>query len=179
MFEAGAIVAVLAGVFVGRVIHDLPPLVTRALSRLAPSRLGARTATLIGGWGTGLVVAVIIGSMLPAARYQERLERRDLTVQRARTTLIGHLSGLVTRVGAARILACGQPKIPIEYQSVLAWYLDVKVGRLYVLQSYIARHPHPLVNIYPIAQLGWKMFPSHVTPAAAGRCRGLNLRYRP
>ncbi len=179
MFEAGAVVAVLAGVFVGRVILDLPPLATRMLRGLVPSRLGTRTAARLGAWGTALVVAVIAGSMLPAAHYQERLERHDLTQQRTRTILFDHLSGLVTKVGASRILACGQPRIPIEYQSVLAWYLDVKIGELYVNQTFIDQHPHPLVNIYPSANLGWKIFPSYVTPSAAARCRNLTLFYTP
>ncbi len=178
MFEAGAVVAVLAGVFVGRVILDLPPLATKVLRRVAPS-IGTRTAAQLGGWGTAIVIAVIAGSLLPAARHQARLERTDLAQQRARAVLIDHLSGLVTRVGASRILACGQPRIPIEYQSVLAWYLNVKIGELYVDQAFINQHPHPLVNIYPISHLGWKIFPSYVTPAAAGRCANLTLFYRP
>ncbi|MBV9423821.1 MAG: hypothetical protein JOZ98_12980, partial [Solirubrobacterales bacterium] len=44
MFEAGAVVAILAGVFVGRVILDVPPLLARWLRRLDPARLSARTA---------------------------------------------------------------------------------------------------------------------------------------
>ena len=179
MFEAGAVVAVLAGVFVGRVILDLPPLLARVVRSLAASRIGATTATKLGAWGTALAVAVIAGSMLPAARHQERLERADLSEQRSRTVLIDHLEGLVSKVGAARILACGQPRIPIEFQSVLAWYMNVKIGELYVSQALIDEHPHPLVNLYPIKDLGWKIFPSYVTAAPTPRCAHLMLLYRP
>jgi hypothetical protein len=178
MFEPGAIVAILAAVFIGRLILELPALVARGLERIKAARISPRLATQLGGWGAGLAVVLIAGSMFGAAHHQFRLERSDLREQRARTVLIGRLSGVVKRLGVSRILACGQPNIPIAYQSIFAWYADVKVGELYVSQTYLARHPHPLVNIYPIAGAGWKVFPSHVTAGSAARCSGLTLIYR-
>jgi hypothetical protein len=178
LFEPGAVVSILAGIFVGRVVLEGPALLTGLLSRLRGLRLGARLATQLGGWGTGLAVLVIAASMFPAAHHQYRLERRDLTHERARTVLIGRMSGVVKRLGASRIFACGQPNIPIEYQSIFAWYTNVKIGELYVSRNYERLHPHPLVNIYPIAGPGWKVFPSHVDAASAARCSGLNLVYR-
>ena len=177
MFEPAGVCAALAGVFVGRVILDVPPLVRSLLARLAPARLGTRAATQLGGWGAALVVAVFAASMLPAARTQERFERKDLTHERGRTALINRLSGVVSRLGASHILACGQPNIPIGYQSVLAWYLDVKVGELYVFPPGFKKHPHPLVNIYPAGN-SWKVFPSHVDAAHTASCRGLTATFR-
>jgi len=69
-----------------------------------------------------------------------------------------------------------QPKIPIAYQSVFAWYAGVKIGELYYSPGFFKQHPHPLVNIYPLRN-GWKVFPSHVNAAAVARCRGLRLTY--
>jgi hypothetical protein len=178
MFEPGAVVAVLAGVFVGRLILELPPLLSRLAERYGGARMRPAFAARLGAWGTALAVLVIAGSMAGAAHRQYKLEKLDLQHERARTVLIGRLSGVVTRLGASHILACGQPNIPIEYQSILAWYMNIKVGLLYVSQSYVAKHPHPLVNIYPIAGPGWKVFPSHVTPASAARCSGLTLVHR-
>jgi hypothetical protein len=84
----------------------------------------------------------------------------------------------VDRLGSARILACGQPNIPIGYQSVFAWYMGIKTGVLYVNPSYLKTHPHPLVNIYPTSS-GWKVFPSHIATAAqAARCHRLRLIVR-
>jgi hypothetical protein len=177
MFEPGAVVAVFAGVFVGRVILELPALLSRLMQRFDRLHIGSRLATQIGAWGTGLAVLVIAGSMLGAAHRQYRLERSDLRHERARTVLIGRLSTVVKRLGGGRILACGQPNIPIEYQSILAWYMNIKIGQLYVNPSYVRKHPHPLVDIYPTAGPGWKVFPTHVTAAAAARCAGLHLRY--
>lgn len=178
MFEAGAVVAILAGIFIGRVILDLPPLLAGGLRRLQRIGLPARTATRLGGWGAALVVLVFAGSIAPTAHTQERLERADLTHERARTTLINHLSGVVRRLGTSHILACGQPNIPIEYQSVLAWYMDIKVGELYVFRPALAKHPHPLVNMYPTANQGWKVFPSGVDAAHARSCSGLTAVFQ-
>jgi hypothetical protein len=178
MFEAGAIVSILAGVFVGRVVLELPGLLTAVLVRVRALRGRTGFVTGLSGWGTGLAVLVIAASLFGAAHHQYRLERRDLVHERARTVLIGRLSGAIKAVGASRILGCGQPNIPIEYQSIFAWYTNVKIGALYVSQTYLRLHPHPLVNIYPIAGPGWKVFPSHVDAASATRCSGLNLVYR-
>ncbi len=156
--------------FVGRVVHELPALISRFVRRIAGARTSVRLASQLGAWGTLLAVVVIAGSMLGAAHRQVRLERQDLRHERARTVLIGRLSGVVRTLGGwSKINACGQPNIPIEYQSVFAWYAGIKTGVLYVSPGYLKAHPHPLVNIYPIAGAGWKVFPSHVDPARRHR----------
>jgi hypothetical protein len=164
LFEPGAIGAVLAGVLAGWVVLEVP------------ARLGAVANPRIGAWAAGLVLLAFAVSMLPTAHSQLRLERTDLRHEHARTRLFNELTAVARRVGGARILACGQPNAPIEYQSVLAWDLGVRVGSLYVDQKHVALHPHPLVNIYPTSG-GWKVFTSHVRPGAeAARCRGLGFR---
>jgi hypothetical protein len=178
MFESGAIVCVLSGVFIGRVILELPQLLSQLLMRVRAIRIDSRLATTLSGWGAGIAVLAICGSMAGAAAHNFRLERADLRHERSRTVLIGRLSGVVNRLGPSRILACGQPNIPIEYQSIFAWYMGIKTGVLYVSPTYLRKHPHPLVNIYPIAGGGWKVFPSHITAASAARCHHLRLVYR-
>jgi hypothetical protein len=178
LFEPGAIVCILGAVAIGRLIIEIPPLVSRGLERLSPGRIGTSLAMRLGAWGAAIVVVLIAGSMFGAAHRQYRLERSDLTHERARTQLIGKASGVIRTLGASRILACGQPNIPIEYQSIFAWYMNIKIGELYVSQTYLKKHPHPLVNIYPISGPGWKVFPSHVNAASASRCSGLRLIYR-
>jgi len=159
-------------------VHELPGLIARLAERIGGARTPARLATQLGAWGTLIAVVLIAGSMLGAAHRQERLEHSDLRHERARTTLIGRLSGVVRTLGAGNIFACGQPNIPIEYQSIFAWYAGVKTGVLYVSPGYLRAHPHPLVNIYPIAGPGWKVFPSHVDPAHAAACKPMVLVYR-
>jgi hypothetical protein len=168
LFEPGAVVAVLAGVFAGRVVLEAPALLEQIARRPAQARAGSAVAALI--------LLVFAASMLPTARTHLRLERADLKHEHTRTKRFNQLTVVVHRLGPARILACGQPNVPIEYQSVLAWNLDVRVGALYVDQRHIARHPHPLVNIYPTAR-GWKVFTSHVHGGAqAAHCQRLRSR---
>jgi hypothetical protein len=181
MFEAGAVVGILAAVFIGRIVHELPGLLSSLADRIAGGVGGggvpARLATALGTWGTVLAVVIVSGSMLGAAHRQERLERVDLRHERARTVLIGRLSGVVKTLGASNMFACGQPNIPIEYQSMFAWYAGVKTGVLYVSPGYLKAHPHPLVNIYPTAGAGWKVFPSHVDAAHQAACSKMVLVY--
>jgi hypothetical protein len=181
MFEAGAVVGILAAVFIGRIVHELPALLSSLAHRVAGAVGGrsipARLATHVGTWGTVLALVIVSGSMLGAAHRQERLERTDLRQERARTVLIGRLSGVVTKLGASNMFACGQPNIPIGYQSIFAWYAGVKTGVLYVGPGYRKTHPHPLVNIYPIAGAGWRVFPSYVDPAHQAACSKMVLVY--
>ena len=169
LFEPVGVMCVLAGVFVGRVILDLPPLL---------ARIGPRVSPQVAGWATGLVVLVIAGTMVPSARSRLHIERKDLTHERDRTKEINRLSAVVNRLGgASKILACGQPDAPIGFQSVLAWYMGVKIGILYVNPAFIRKHPHPLVNFFPLRN-GWRVFPTHVDAAHAAQCRGLRLTLR-
>jgi hypothetical protein len=180
LFEPVAVMCVLAGVFVGRVILDLPPLVARFASRFSPRPIGARLAGRLGAWAAVLVVVLLAGSMLPAARSRLHIERRDLTHERERAKEINLLSTVVARLGTSRILACGQPNIPIGYQSQLAWYMGIKIGELYVSKTYERKHPHPLVNMYPLSN-GWKtaaFVPPGASVAERGRCTGLHVVVR-
>ena len=175
MFEAGAIVGVLAAVFIGRIVHELPALLAQLTRRLDRGRFGPRLVWHVGTWGTVLALVLISGSMLGAAHRQYRLERTDLRFERQRTVLIDNLSGVVRTLGVSNMFACGQPNIPIGYQSAFAWYAGVKTGVLYVSPGYLRSHPHPLINIYPIGGGGWKAFPSHVDPAHAAACKRMVL----
>ncbi|MHB8657527.1 MAG: hypothetical protein ACYC91_06165 [Solirubrobacteraceae bacterium] len=169
LFEPLGVVAVLAGAAVGRIILDLPPLLARSRPRVS---------TLAIGWATGLLVLVFAGTLLPGARQRYHLERKDLKHEQARTLEINRLSVVVRRLGASRILACGQPDMRIGYQSVLAWYMGVKIGQLYFSANYERLHPHPVVTFYPLSN-GWKVRPSHlITAADRARCRHLSLTYR-
>jgi len=180
MYEAGAGVCVLAGVFVGRVILDAPAIMSRigslVGSRFGPG-LGSRVASpRLAAWAAALVVAIFVGSLVPAAHSRIDFERKDLTAQRARTTEINLLASVVHRLGGARILACGKPNIGIEWQSMLAWDLGTNTGILYFSAKHQREHPVSIVNMYPHSY-GWQFFPSNQTNAAqAARCRGLTYR---
>ena len=177
LFEAGAVVAVLAGVFVGRAILDVPGWISQAVRQLQGGRIAPALADRIGSWGAVAVVIILIAGAAPAAHRQLTLERHDLTHERLRTKEIGRLGAVIKLLGAKQILACGQPNIPIGYQSQFAWYANVKIGELYVSKTYLRKHPHPLVNMYPLSD-GWRVFPSHVNAASAAACSRMTLIYR-
>jgi hypothetical protein len=167
MFEAASGVCVLAGVFVGRVILDSRDLLARLRINVSPQ---------VAGWLSVAVIAVFAISLVPAARGRISYERADLKAQRARTHEFNLLSGVVKRLGAHRILACGQPNIPIAFQSVLAWYLGTNTGMLYFDPKHERLHPHSVVEFFPHSY-GWQVFPAHQASAAqVARCRGLTLR---
>jgi hypothetical protein len=179
LFEAVGAMCVVAGVAVGRVILELPPLLARLVPRL-PLRGLAPRSPQIAGWVTGLVVLALAASMAPSARQRYHIERVDLTHERARTKEFGRLSVVVSHLGSSRIMACGQPNIPIAYQSVLAWYMNVKIGVLYYSPGFEKAHPHTTVDMYPLSN-GWKVVPRHLsaaTPAQLAACRHLTYTYR-
>ena len=128
-------------------------------------------------WGAVIVLAVFTFAMLPGVRPARPTERKDLTHERARALEFGRLSAVVNRLGASHILACGQPNIPIGYQSVFAWYMGIKTGVLYVSPGYFKAHPHPLVNIYPTQQR-LEGVPEPRDGGREARCHGLRLIYR-
>jgi hypothetical protein len=164
MYEAGAGVCVLAGVFVGRLILDAGPIL--AWLRLPSS-------PRVAAWVAVVVLAIFVGSLIPAAHGRLNYERADLTAQRARSREIALLDSVVQRLGPAHILACGQPNIDIAFQSILAWDLGTNTGVLYFSRKYEQQHEHPIVNMYPHSY-GWQLFPSDWTNATqAARCRGL------
>jgi hypothetical protein len=166
MYEAGAGVCVLAGVFVGRVILDAGWIL---------SRLHLPASPRVAAWASAVVVAIFAASLVPVANGRINFERADLASQRTRTKEIALLATVVDRLSATRILACGQPNIGIEWQSILAWDMGTDTGSLYFSRTYEQEHEHPIENMYAHSY-GWQFFPSDWTDAAqAARCRDLTF----
>jgi hypothetical protein len=155
MFEAGGVTIVLAGVFVGRVLADPPPLGT---VRWAGPAAGA------------VMVALLAVSLIPPAVSAGRAEHKDLTVQRARTVELGRLSAVVSQLGgAARLRGCGEPLTRLEYQTALAYTLGVNVSKIGFKYGKALAHGNPIVMFTPTSH-GWLVKAAHqVAPA----CRSL------
>ena len=171
LFEAAGAAGVLAGIAVGMVVVELPALLRRLDPRLVTGQ--------VAGIATAAVVIVFAGVLVPVARSRYKVERADLTHERARTREIGRLSVVVHRLGGgARILRCGQPNMPIGYQSVLAFYMGVKIGALYFSPAYNRLHPHAHIDFYPLGN-GWKVVPRGIRTARDRHdCAHLTLVYR-
>ncbi len=167
MYEAAAGVGVLAGVFIGRLILDLPAI---------PVTINRPQWALAAGIAAWLGVVAFAIALVPILHGRIAAERRDLRGQRTRTAYVGLLASAVQHLGARRILACGHPDIGIGWQSILAWQLGTNVGFLYFNPASETAHKHPIVNLYPHSY-GWQILPSDWTNSTqAARCRGLSYR---
>jgi hypothetical protein len=163
MFPAAAVMVVVASVLVGRVLADLPAWLAARLPALRTPAAGLATAIVL--------VAVLVGTLVPAAVSRARTEHRDLKVQRLRTKNINRLSGTVDRLGGpARLNACGEPLTRLEYQTILAWTLKINVVKIGFKYSQAIHHGNPIVLFTPLSTGGWKVQALHqVRPS----CRGL------
>jgi hypothetical protein len=110
MFEPAALMVVLAGAAVGRVLAADP-------RRPAPLR-----------WLALAGVLVVVGTLAPQARIRGRLVHNGIVLGRTWARQIHRLHTVIARDGGARrILACGQPVTEVPFQSILAWELDQNV----------------------------------------------------
>jgi hypothetical protein len=155
MFAAGALMVVLAGVAVGRV------LAAPAWLRLAAPDSRALRSGAVGLAGVALV-AVIVASLVPAAISRARAEHRDLRAQRHRTHEIDRLAGTVARLGgAARVRRCGEPLTRLEYQTILAWTLRVNVASVGFKYAPAIHSGRPIVLFTPVSHGGWRVQALH------------------
>jgi hypothetical protein len=143
MFEAAAVMVVLAGVAVGRLLAE-PPRIPSAI-----------------GLGAVVLTVVIVASLVPAALSRGRLERSDLRVQRQRTAQINRLASVISRLGGInRVRSCGEPLTRLEYQTVLAWQLRVNVATIGFRYGKAIHRGRPIVLFTP-ARHGWKVQALH------------------
>ena len=161
MFEAGAVVAVLAGIGVGWALTELPKL--------------SRTLPL---W-TGIpAVAALIVSILPGAVSRLRAERLDLRHERGRGNEIALLQTTIDTLGGYRqIRNCGEPVTIVEYASVLAWLTHLDVGSVGYLPSTEMRHRYPIVLFGTTSPGGWTVRPWHSHPDQRKQCSDLRAEF--
>ena len=155
LFEPTAVLAVLAGIGVGRLL---------AMPARLPSAPGLASAP---AWAGIVLPVALVGALIPATASRVRIERKDLTHERARTRQINRLHSVISELGGtARIMHCGQPQIPTEFQSILAWNLGVNVGVLYYNPNPYASTNRPAVLFEPHG-VGWKVRTAHATGSCA------------
>ncbi len=160
MFEAGAVVAVLAGIGVGWALTELARL------RRLP-------------WWSGIpVVVVLVASLVPGAVARTRAERVDLKHERGRTTQIALLQTTInTLSGYQRIRSCGEPVTIVEYASALAWLTHLDVGFVGYIPNLEKRRRHAIVLMLPAPQGGWTVQPWHTRRRKRVQCRRLHASY--
>ncbi|MGI8429264.1 MAG: hypothetical protein ACR2OB_08155 [Solirubrobacteraceae bacterium] len=164
MFEAAAVMIVVAAAGIGRILAD-PPWAANAWRRgsspRAPVPRPRAPRSSVSAWAAVALVVVIAGSLVPAAVSRARVERKDLHVQRLRTTEIGRLAQVVSRVGgAARLRGCGEPLTRLEYQTLLAWQLRVNVATVGFKYGPAIHSTRPIVLFTP-GRHGWRVQALH------------------
>jgi hypothetical protein len=165
MFGAAGLLVVVAAVLVGRLIIDVPPLLS---GHLRSPRLRVLTA----GIGLALVAALIV-SLIPTSISRARAAQHDLQVQRLRTREIDRLAAIVSNLGGAtRLRTCGEPLTRLEYQTVLAWTLHVNVAAVGFRYRQAIRRGDPIVLFTPIPTGGWLVQALHQRAPACLRLPG-------
>ncbi len=157
LLEPAAVMVVVAGGFVGRLLSDT-----------------AGRGVAVRLLGPALVL-VLLATLVPAARDRERAWHAQISRARDDAKVIDGLSTIVARVGGARrILRCGQPVSYNRLQSTVAWTIGVNVGNVgYNVAKSIARG-HPIVVLKPDRD-GWQVRPYNLAPQTAASCQGLRL----
>jgi hypothetical protein len=157
LFEPAAVMVVLAGVAVGRLLVEPPRL-------SSPPGLAA----------IGLVV-LFLGSMVPAAVWDIRHERKDLFHERGRTRQIHRLQGVIAQLGGvAAIRACGQPVTEVGFQSILAWEMGLNVGKVGYRPKRNIKTGRPIVLFEPPGY-GWQVRPVHTRRSQLAQCHGMRV----
>jgi len=156
MFEPAALLAVIAGIGLGRVIA-------------APPRLWGAS-----GLGAILLTAAAVAGVLPVAVSDARSEHRDLDQQRLRTRTLNLLDSEIAGYGSAsQFRACGEPLTRLQYQSAVAWELHRNVANVGFKYgpAIAASRPIVLFTPYPQAGSGWRITALRQTSTAF--CRSI------
>jgi hypothetical protein len=152
MFEPAAVVIVLAGASLGRLLT------------LAPHRIP------LVRWVAFAAIAGLVVSMASPARIRARLFHNGVVLGRTWAKQIRRLHSVIAREGGPkRILACGQAVTTIPYQSIVAWELDRNVSEVGWAPSWSIRRGQPIVEFSPVGA-GWRVQAIHAAP----RCHRLN-----
>jgi hypothetical protein len=157
MFEPAAVLVVLAGAGMGRLLSLAP--------RMALVR-----------W---LGVAAVIGFvavMVPHAQIRLRLLHNGIVLGRQWALQIHRLEKVVAKAGGRKgITTCGQAVTSVSFQSILAWETDQNVSQVGWSPPYWTSLKRPIVVFNPIGA-GWVVAPVHTAPNMVKSCARLNVK---
>ncbi len=162
LFEPGALVIVIAGQAVGRVLA------------FSPSgwrdRPGLNAAGAAASW---LLVALLVVALIPTAHRRVNDGRFEITAARFAGRQIIRLQSVVAKDGgAARIVACGQPVTNVGLQSKVAWATGLNVGNVGFQPGKSIDSGRPIVYFKPHLG-GWQVRPIHLSASDAASCASL------
>ncbi|HWD65379.1 MAG TPA: hypothetical protein VG405_09405 [Solirubrobacteraceae bacterium] len=155
LVEAGALLVVLAGAALGRVLAWVPP---------GPRFL--RLAPVIP------IIALLIG-LIPGAKFRLVVLRYEVRVDRkAKLELVRLQRVIRADGGAAAMKSCGQPATLLGYQSELAWVIGENVGSVSFRPGKSIGKGKPVVVFKPHDD-GWQVRVFNLAPGTAARCNAL------
>jgi hypothetical protein len=155
LFEPAAVLIVIAATGVGRLLAA-----------------GVHLSGFVRWMGPALA-AVLLVSLLPAARSRARFVHGEVSYGRDFARQVDRLQEVIARDGGAtRIVGCGQPVSQLEFQSVLAWYVGLNVGDVAWHPPDAIRSGRPIVLFQPRGW-GWEVRPVHVLSSDRVNCAGL------
>lgn len=158
VMESAAVMIVIAGVGVARLLAGLPGLAFSSTRR--PARV-------LGP----LVVVGILAVLVPFAHVREFRVREQLPAVRNFGVRVGHLTSAVHRAGGPRtILACGEVAARNQYQSQLAWAMGLNVSQVYFKPTLLLRVHRRMVLFTQVGLNGWRVAPYNVPASMAARC---------
>jgi hypothetical protein len=157
LFTPAAVMVVLAGAAVGRVLAT------------APRRL------LLLRWAAPVAVVALVVALLPDARVRARQAHTSIILIRSWARQLNRLHTVIAKEGGRkRILACGQAVTEVTYQSILAWEADENVADVGWDPNAWIKQGAPIVLFEPY-RAGWHVRPIHVAAANRARCDSLRM----
>ena len=152
LFEPAAVLIVLAGAGVGRLLA------------IAPGR------SLLLRWAAPAAVVVLVVALVPHARIRARLAHTSVILVRNWARQINRLDMVIAKEGGPkRILACGQAVTEVSYQSILAWETGVNVVDIGWEPNAWIKQGAPIVLFEPYGA-GWEIRPIHILAANRASC---------
>ncbi len=162
LFEPGALIVVIAGQAVGRVLAFSPT--------AWRDRPGLTAASAVASW---LLVAALVVALVPTAHRRINDGRFQITAARFSGRQIVRLQSVVAKDGgAARIVACGQPVTNVGLQSKVAWATGLNVGNVGFRPGKSIASGKPIVFFKPHLG-GWQVRPIHISASHAASCASL------
>ncbi len=141
MFEPAAALIVLAGAAIGKALA------------IAPRRVVVRWAAIAG------VIALVV-TLFPHMRTRLKLVGNGIAYSHSWARELDHLHKVIAKVGARRILACGQPVSYLGFQPVLAWELGKNVKDVGYDPVAWTKQGNPIVLILPYGP-AWRVLAVH------------------
>jgi hypothetical protein len=157
MFEPAAVLVVLAGAGIGRLLALSKP--TLLL------RLAAVAAAL-----------ALVGTMVPHVRARARFLHNGIVLGRNWALQIHRLHEVIGRMGGSkRILACGGAVTTVPFQSILAWELGGNVIDVGWVPSRWIKSGEPVVVFQPVGA-GWVVTTANMPRSRRASCRRLQTQ---